>query len=88
MQFITFTVHIWKQFFGISCNTFEAYKGAYHWYAHYDSTGNVTSTQSYADYVPFGGWKTGSPMVRIKQIGGNVTVPLLCGGPAWHTFVD
>jgi len=24
----------------------------------------------------------------VKQIGGNVTIPLLCGNKGWHAFVD
>jgi len=39
-----------------------------------NDTGQVDPTQSYDDFVPFGGWTTPS----LKQVGGNVTVPL-CG---------
>jgi len=57
-------------------------------YANYDSTGHVTSTQTLDDFVPFGGWQDVSWRVVGKQVGGNVTIPLLCGNKAWHAFVD
>jgi len=38
--------------------------------------------------VPFGGWTLANGGVLEKQVGGNVTVPLLCGQKAWHAFID
>jgi len=48
----------------------------------------VDTTQSFADFVPFGGYTLDSGLVNFKQVGGNVTIPLLCGSTAWHAFVD
>ena len=80
------TARIWKQFFGNSCDTFAADTVVMVSYANYDNTGHVNSTPSFDDFEPFGGWTAGS--VLFKQIGGNVTVPLLCGSTKWHAFVD
>jgi len=82
------TAHIWKRLFGSSCDTFAVDTEAYLWYANYDSSGHVISTQSFGDLVAFGGWTVVSKQVTAKQVGGNVTVPLLCGHKAWHAFVD
>ena len=82
------TAPIWNQFFGSSCDTFKADTGALISYANYDNTGNVVSTQSYADFVPFGGWIVSNREIMMKQVDGNVTLPLLCGNKAWHAFVD
>ena len=51
---------IWKQFFGSSCDTFASDSNAWLEYANYDATGHVSSTQSFADFVPFGGWTVAS----------------------------
>ena len=82
------TANIWKQFFGSSCDTFATATGAAVWYAKYDNTGHVTSSNTFDDFVPFGGWALSGRKVTIKQISGNLTVPLLCGSTAWHAFVD
>jgi len=82
------TAPIWQQFFGSSCDTFAADTGAYLWYANYNNTGNVNPTLSFDDFVPFGGWTAHSAALVMKQVGGNVTIPLLCGNKAWHAFVD
>jgi len=82
------TANIWKHFFGSSCDTFAADTQAIMGYANYDRTGQVNSVQSFDDYVPFGGWIVAPNSVMGKQVGGNVTVPLLCGHKAWHAFVD
>ena len=50
------TAPIWEQFFGSSCDTFAADTGALLSHASYNSTGQVTSTHSYNDFVPFGGF--------------------------------
>ena len=52
----------------------------YLWYG----AGELNFNPSFNDFVPFGGWK--APVV--KQIYGNVTVPLLCGTKDWHAFID
>ena len=80
------TARIWKQFFGSSCDTFATDADAFLWYAQYDSTGHATLTQSFDDFVPFGGWKVNDFIA--KQIGGDVKVPLLCESKAWYPFVD
>jgi len=82
------TARIWEQFFGSSCDNFATDSWITLWYANYDSTGHVTSARSLDDFVPFGGWTAQSGSIIMKQVGGNVTVPLLCGPTAWHAFVD
>ena len=44
----------------------------------------MISNQSFDDFVPSGGWT--APIV--KQIGGNVKIPLLCGNKTWHALID
>jgi len=52
----------------------------------------VTSTQSFDDFVPFGGWKVNhgvnDGVIYAKQVGGTVKVPLLCGHTAWHALIN
>ena len=75
------TASIWKKFFGSSCNLFGEY-GVSLWYAHYGSNGKIDSTQSFDDFVPFGGF-----MPYFKQIGGSVHISL-CNNPNWKVIVD
>ena len=83
------TARIWEQFFGSSCDIPGVFPFATLWYANYDNTGQVTSTRSLDDFVPFGGWIADSGVV-MKQVKGNVTVPLTCIPTVtdWHAFVD
>jgi len=85
MPLIVSTATQWKQYFGNSCDTFATDTGAMLSYAVYDSTGHPTLTQSYDDFVPFGGFAKGN--IWTKQVGGVTTVPLLCGPTAWHAYV-
>jgi hypothetical protein len=78
------TANIWRNFFAHDCDDFASVTGAYVSYALYNSSGKVTPSQTFADFVPFGGFTY--PLV--KQVGGNVTIPLLCGSIPWHAFVD
>jgi len=63
------TAHIWESYFGNDCNSISTVT-KYLWYANYNSSGQVNSTSSFNDFVPFGGWK--SP--DLKQVGGSITV--------------
>lgn len=82
------TAHIWEKFFGSNCDSIAGLNGGtWLWYANYNSSGQVDSIRSFDDFVPFGGWTVGSSFLTMKQVGGNVTVPL-CGSSTWHAFVD
>jgi len=50
------TAPVWAQFFGSSCDTFAADTHPSLWYADYNIKGNVNSSQSFDDFVSFGGW--------------------------------
>ena len=82
------TAPLWQYYFGGSCDYFGQSENIPLWYANYHSdTGLVDSTQSYDDFVPFGGWYIPS----LKQVGGNVTVALcydINGGVYITGFVD
>ena len=82
------TSNIWSKFFGSNCENMALSTGALLSYADYETTGQVTSRQTFDDFLPFGGWSVGNGNIYIKQVGGNVTVPLLCSSTPWHAFVD
>ena len=82
------TARIWQKLFGSSCDTFASDTSTYLVYANYESNGHVNSTQTFDDFVSFGGWSIDSGFVVAKQVFGNTTVPLLCGSIAWHAYVD
>jgi len=75
------TDNIWNEFVGSSCDIFSV--APIIWYATYGSNGQVDSTQSFDDFVPFGGYT----VPQIKQIAGNKTVTL-CNNPLWHAYID
>jgi len=76
------TANIWQKFFGTTCNGFGQVSIPL-WYAHYHSDGQVDSTKSFDDFVPFGGWTA----PYFKQVSGNQTLSL-CNTPNWHADVD
>ena len=78
---------IWKAFFGSTCDSVGT-SGALLSYAIYGTDGHVSSTKSFADFVPFGGWTLAGGNVYKKQIYGNHTLSSLCGNPNLHAFVD
>jgi hypothetical protein len=69
------TATSWKQIFGSSCDNFGTYSSPLI-YARYDSNGTLSSTRSYEDFVPFGGWRR--DQVVAKLVGGAVRIPLTC----------
>jgi hypothetical protein len=81
------TANIWKAFFGSTCDSIGT-SGPLLSYARYGTDGHVTSTKSYDDFVPFGGWTVAGGKIFKKMIAGNHTVSSLCGNPALHAFVD
>lgn len=76
------TANIWAAFFGNSCDTVGATYPSL-WYANYESDGHVNPTQTFNDFIPFGGWT--APV--LKQIAGNTTAYKLCGNE-WQVFLD
>jgi len=82
------TATIWESFFGNTCNSIASI-APYLWYAHYNSSGQVDPTQSFDDYVVFGGWEVNVSVATpfMKQVGGNATLTL-CNNSDWHARVD
>ena len=83
------TAPIWSHFFGSTCNTIptDFNNVPLLWYANYLANGKVNETQSFDDFVPFGGFSVSAGNVYMKQTGGNVTVPL-CNNPKSTAFID
>jgi len=61
------TANIWKSFFGSTCDSIGT-SGVLLSYALYGTDGHVTSTKSYDDFVPFGGWTVAGGKVFKKII--------------------
>jgi len=82
------TARIWERYFGSNCDWIgTSFPYPWLWYANYDHTGHVNSTQSFADYTTFGGWTVNGNNPYLKQVGGNVTLNLCTA--AWRSaFVD
>jgi len=60
----------------------------YLWYGDYSSTGVLNGVESFADFVPFGGWDISQPNTPfLKKIRGSQNLTL-CGKSTWHAFVD
>jgi len=76
------TANIWKSFFAGGCDIISTLAPL--WYANYDSSGQLNSDPSFADFISFGGWQGAS----LKQTAGEVHVTNLCGNSGWHAFID
>jgi hypothetical protein len=71
--YIFSTVTSWKDIMGSSCDVFGTlYVPLF--YARYN--GGLSSTKSYDDFVPFGGWTRKT--VLGKLVGKSVRIPLSC----------
>jgi len=81
------TANIWQAFFGSACDSIGTL-GPLLWYANYGTDGHVTSTKTFDDFVPFGGWTVAGGKIYLKKIAGNHTIPTFCGNPALHAFVE
>jgi hypothetical protein len=81
------TANIWKSFFGNSCDSIGT-STTWLYYAIYGRDGQVSSTKSFDDFVPFGGWTVAGGNVYIKKVGSDVAIPALCGNPALQANVD
>jgi len=83
------TANIWKKFFGSNCDYIGGSGWPALWYAHYNSNGNLDQTESFEDFVSFGGWNITEfgPGAFLKQVAGNKKI-MLCGNPLWHVLAD